>query len=137
MSVVNEFNVHMTKRQRPQVCLGTLHCDLRLPHQCEPRGDPHLRHGMPHKSGKLLACLPYGRGSHITGLVVAVLSVIVDLSRPDRRVNSLMGLRLTSPLAWDFAFITALLATQGLWVKRVMIVVPTLVHPNLPFELGS
>lgn len=27
--------------------------------------------------------------------------------------------------------------TPGLWVKRVRIVVPTLVHPNLPFEIGS
>ncbi len=34
-------------------------------------------------------------------------------------------------------FIAALLVTLGLWVKRVIIVVPTLVHPNLPFELGS
>lgn len=34
-------------------------------------------------------------------------------------------------------FIAALLVTLGLWIKRVIIVVPTLVHPNLPFELGS
>ncbi len=34
-------------------------------------------------------------------------------------------------------FIAAILVTLGLWVKRVIIVVPTLVHPNLPFELGS
>jgi molybdopterin-containing oxidoreductase family membrane subunit len=34
-------------------------------------------------------------------------------------------------------FIAAILVTIGLWVKRVIIVVPTLVHPNLPFEIGS
>lgn len=34
-------------------------------------------------------------------------------------------------------FIAAILVTLGLWIKRVIIVVPTLVHPNLPFELGS
>ena len=41
----------------------------------------------------------------LTGLLVAVLSVIVDLSRPDRWLNFLTGLRLTSPLAWDFVLI--------------------------------
>lgn len=34
-------------------------------------------------------------------------------------------------------FVASLLVTLGIWVNRVILVVPTLVHSNLPFELGS
>ncbi len=52
----------------------------------------------------------------ITGLVGAILSVIVDLSRPDRWINFLTGLRLTSPLAWDFVFIALYFALSALYL---------------------
>ena len=52
----------------------------------------------------------------LTGLVVAVLSVIVDLSRPDRWINFLTGLRLTSPLAWDFVFIAIYFTLSALYL---------------------
>jgi molybdopterin-containing oxidoreductase family membrane subunit len=34
-------------------------------------------------------------------------------------------------------FVASLLVALGLWVNRVIIVVPTLIHPHLPFEIGT
>ncbi len=42
----------------------------------------------------------------IAGLAMAVLSVVVDLGRPDRILVLLMNIRPVSPLAWDLIFIT-------------------------------
>ncbi len=42
----------------------------------------------------------------ITGLIMAVLSVVADLGRPDRIINLLFNIKLSSPLAWDLVFIS-------------------------------
>ncbi len=42
----------------------------------------------------------------LTGLVMAVLSVVTDLGRPDRVVQMFLTLRVGSPLAWDLIFIS-------------------------------
>ena len=42
----------------------------------------------------------------VAGLAMAVLSVVVDLGRPDRILVLLLNIRLASPLAWDLIFIS-------------------------------
>ena len=52
----------------------------------------------------------------LTALIAAVLAVIVDLTRPDRWYNFLRSLRLSSPLAWDFTFITIYFIVSALYL---------------------
>lgn len=42
----------------------------------------------------------------VVGLLMAVLSVVVDLGRPDRIISMFMNLKVVSPLAWDLIFIS-------------------------------
>ena len=52
----------------------------------------------------------------IVGLASAILSVIVDLGRPDRWFNILVSLRITSPLAWDFVFIALYFTLSAIYL---------------------
>ena len=42
----------------------------------------------------------------IVGLIMAVLSVVADLGRPDRLLTLLFNIKLASPLSWDLVFIS-------------------------------
>lgn len=52
----------------------------------------------------------------VAGLVMAVLSVVVDLGRPDRVISIFQNLRVASPLAWDFLFITLYFAFSAFYL---------------------
>ncbi len=52
----------------------------------------------------------------LVGMVTAVLSVIVDLGRPDRWYNILLSLQISSPLVWDFIFIALYFALSALYL---------------------
>jgi molybdopterin-containing oxidoreductase family membrane subunit len=52
----------------------------------------------------------------VSGLAMAVLSVVVDLGRPDRILTLLLNLKLGSPLAWDLVFISLYFAFSAFYL---------------------
>ncbi|MFQ6052966.1 MAG: NrfD/PsrC family molybdoenzyme membrane anchor subunit [Candidatus Bathyarchaeia archaeon] len=52
----------------------------------------------------------------LVSLVMAVLSVVADLGRPDRWYNMLLSIQISSPLAWDFTFIALYFTLSALYL---------------------
>lgn len=52
----------------------------------------------------------------IVGLIMAVLSVVADLGRPDRLITLLFNIKLASPLSWDLVFISLYLVFSAFYL---------------------